>query len=538
MRERLPLYVLLASALTFLASLFLPWRETSAATFSGKGVQGLLTLFEGGSVEGWIAGAGDLAVLLVVAVVLATSAALRRPQLAARLPIGSLGVALGYFAAAVAVEVHALSKLVGGGFTGHPQTHTSWAYGFYLGIASAAVALLSGLAFRRSELRRPRVATDALAAVLGIAVLISFLLPWFGYGRPDSYSMAGIENPAAAIAALGLILGAGWLHGEAGRRRRLPLAIAVAILTGGAASGIAYVGHHRYGTWIGVGCAIALVALEAMRAWPARRLALPRRLAALRLGAAALLIAALFLPWEKLAAAPGGSYVTDGWNPVMGAAAGGLCLLLLATTTLPALENYVLDAVVAIVILVSTLGTAFRENQPIFKVGYGAFVGLAAAGVLLVTALVPLRPSRVDPRRALPRAVPLAASALCAAAVVVPSWFVLPRDWRFEASPLYGWLSVPALLMALYLIRLWTLRVRGPARTGNRLTLVPLTLLTLPALELIRFRNGVVIWGAVILVGLCLLLALFGRVEEDSGLEGFRVPGEIWRVDRLPEPES
>jgi hypothetical protein len=66
---------------------------------------------------------------------------------------------------------------------------------------------------------------------------------------------------------------------------------------------------------------------------------------------------------------------------------------------------------------------------------------------------------------------------------------------------------------------------------------VPLILLTLAALELIRFRNGPVIWGAVILVGLCILLALWGWIEEHSGLEGFRVP-ESWRVDRLPEPEG
>ena len=41
----------------------------------------------------------------------------------------------------------------------------------------------------------------------------------------------------------------------------------------------------------------------------------------------------------------------------------------------------------------------------------------------------------------------------------------------------------------------------------------------------------------MILVGLCLLLALFGWIEEDDGLEGFRVP-EALRIDRLPETGS
>ena len=70
-----------------------------------------------------------------------------------------------------------------------------------------------------------------------------------------------------------------------------------------------------------------------------------------------------------------------------------------------------------------------------------------------------------------------------------------------------------------------------------RLTLVPLILRTLAALELIRFRNDNVIWGDVILVGLCLPLVLFGCIEEDNALESIRVP-ETLRVDRLPEPEG
>ena len=58
------------------------------------------------------------------------------------------------------------------------------------------------------------------------------------------------------------------------------------------------------------------------------------------------------------------------------------------------------------------------------------------------------------------------------------------------------------------------------------------------SLELIRLRNGEVVWGAVILVGLCLLLILLGWIEERSGLENLRLPDEIWRVDRLPGAEG
>jgi len=533
MRTRLPLYVLLASALTFLASLFLPWRETVPETPSGSGVTGVLTLFEGGSVGGWVEVAGDVAVLLVVAIALATVGALRRPQLGARLPVRGLGVALGYFAVAIAVGLQRLTAEVG--FTGRISTpHTSWTYGFYLGLASAGIAALSALT-SRGEILRPRGTVEVAALVLGIVLLISFLLPWAGLGG-SSVSLHGIEAAPAAIAALGLLLGAGWLHGEAGRRWRLPLAIATATLAGGAASAITVFGlHHRYGAWVGIGCAVSLVALEAVRAWPERLPALPTGPAAVRMGAAALLIAALFLPWQELQGPSGQGY--DGWYSVTGAAAGSLCLLLLATPALPALESYVPDAVAAIVIFVSMASAAFRESPSFFRIGYGTFVGFAAVGVLLITTLLRLRPGPVDRERALARAVPLAASVLCIAAVVVPVWFVLPKRWTFQASALYGSLAVPGVLLSLYLVRLWARRIRGPARTNHRLTLVPLILLTLAALELIRFRNGPVIWGAVILVGLCLLLALFGWIEEDDGLEGFRVP-EALRIDRLPETGS
>ena len=535
MRERIPLFVLLASSLTFLASLFLPWRETTLP--SSGGVYSLLGQFSGNGHEydGWVTGVGDVAVLLVVAIVVATIAALRHSQLAARLPIGRLAVALGYFAIAVAVTVHTLSELFLNAFTAHRPSHASWTYGVYLGLASAGIALVSGLGYRRSDLLRPREAADVVACVLGVALLISFLLPWVAYG-PEGSSAPGIESPAAAIAALGLILGAGWLLGERGGRWRLPFAIATAILTGATASAVAVGGSHRYGTWIGIACAVALVAFEAVRAWPLRLLALPRGSTAVRMGAAALLIVSLFLPWQEFAHAP---ITFIGWYPATGAAAGALCLLVLATPVLPALEGYVLDTAVAIALFVSALATAYRADAPFSRLDYGAIVGFVGAGILLIATLVSFRAAHVERSRALVRAVPLAVAVLCVACFMVPWWNVLPQDWTSQASPLYNWLAVPGLLLALYLVRLWAIQMRRRARTDGRLTVVPLVLLTLPALELIRFREDPnVQWGALILVGLCLLLALLGWIEEDRSLETVRVPEEIWRVDRLPGAES
>lgn len=455
--------------------------------------QGFGELVKGGAAEGWVAGAGDVAALLVVAIALGTITALRRPELAAKLPFGSLGVALAYFAAAVAVEVHALGNL-GGGFTGHPVTpHASWAYGFYIGVASGAIAGLSGLALRRNELGRPGAAVDAVSGVFGIALLISFLLPWIGQG--DIFSRPGIDDAAATLAAVVLIFGAPRVRSEDGRRWRLPLVAGIAILTAGAASATPFSTVSRYGTWIGVGSVVLLLAVEAARGWPLRLPALPRGSAALELGAASLLIVALFLPWQEISI-PHHSWGTHGWYVVAGAAVGGLCLLLLARAFLPAVENYALDTAVAIAVFASMLGTVFRQGGPFLRLGYGAYVGLTAAGVLLVTPLLRFRPGPVDRTRALARAVPLAASVLCVAAIVVPMWFVLPQDWTFQATALYyGWFSAAGVLLALYLVRLWSVRVSGTGRAGYQLTLVPLALLALAALDLIRFRGGDVVWG-------------------------------------------
>jgi hypothetical protein len=62
-------------------------------------------------------------------------------------------------------------------------------------------------------------------------------------------------------------------------------------------------------------------------------------------------------------------------------------------------------------------------------------------------------------------------------------------------------------------------------------------LLSLTALQLIRERDARMTWGGGLLVGLSLVLAMFGWVEQRGSLERLHVP-QILRVDRLPEAES
>jgi hypothetical protein len=158
-----------------------------------------------------------------------------------------------------------------------------------------------------------------------------------------------------------------------------------------------------YGMWIAIASAVSLVVLEAVRAWPERVPALPRGLVAVRVGATALLIVALFLPWQEVHLPVTAGHWASGWYPSVGAAAGSLCLLLVATPALPKLANYALEAIVAIVLMVSVLATEFRSDSFAFRIGWGAFLGIAAAATLLVTVLLRVRPGRVNGSRALAR---------------------------------------------------------------------------------------------------------------------------------------
>ena len=89
MGRRLSLYVLLASALTFLASLFLTWVHPAYAA------------------DGW-GTYGEVAALVALALAAGAGASLPRPQLERRLPLASAGVALLYLALFNAAQLNGL----------------------------------------------------------------------------------------------------------------------------------------------------------------------------------------------------------------------------------------------------------------------------------------------------------------------------------------------------------------------------------------------------------------------------------------------
>ena len=88
------------------------------------------------------------------------------------------------------------------------------------------------------------------------------------------------------------------------------------------------------------------------------------------------------------------------------------------------------------------------------------------------------------------------------------------------------------MLLAIWLLHLWAGWIVHVSGGSDWLVIVPFALLALALLDLIRLRDGGIAWGRGIVVGLCLLLSVLGRIEQREGLENFRVP-EVLRVDRL-----
>jgi hypothetical protein len=547
MSRRWPVLLLLTGALASLASLYLPWQEASCGPeclrAQGGDVTGLLNLFSGNlSVDGWSSGVGDVAALSALLLAAVAAVALARPDLADRLPLGLGALFVGYFGLAVAAAARSIAQQREVGMKG---VDFHYAYGAYLGVAAAAVVVVAAGAMRRQELGRFRSRSRLAWIVVGVALLVAFLLPWERFASPGTHvTFLGIASPAAVVAAaLTLcLLGFSW-RAEA-RAERLVLAVAAGLFTGAAFSSLIFPGSHAYGAWIGPAAAIALVALamiDAVRVVKPQLLQWP----ALATGAAAaLLVAGLFLPWQKACyerASDFGPYSgrcgsTNGWTSSVGAAAALLAIGLVIVTLASGRSLSPTVFAVGVGLLIATFGFQLEDRSGDgvrLEFGYGSMIGFVAAGLLLALTVVRLRPPKFGWNRVPVRLVPIAACAAYLVVVVLPWWDVLPQHVQSALgfAPL-SWLTIAGALLAIWLLHLWAERIARVSAGAEWLVIVPLVLLSLAALDLIQLRDDGITWARGTVVGLCLLLVLLGRIEQREGLEKFRVP-EVLRVDRI-----
>ncbi|HEX6700751.1 MAG TPA: hypothetical protein VF101_08485 [Gaiellaceae bacterium] len=545
MRRAWPVFLLLAGGLAFLASLYMPWQEASCGPRCGDGgdVFGLLNLFpEGLSIDGWSSGIGDAAALVALSLAGGAIAALVRPNLTKRLPLGLSALVASYFAFAVAAQSRSFGNQRQVGLTG---IDFHYAYGAYLGVAGGVVALLAAAALRRGELARERSASRAAALVLGLALLVSFLLPWQRIGGQQPIKFLGIESPAAVLAAVAACLAVASWTSRSSVGERLGVSATTALFTGAAVGAVTLGASRAYGAWLALGLALALVLIAVFGAPSVVRLVRLSSQAVATAAAAALLVAAFFLPWQKVcypSSADLGPYAgrcvsTDAWVTIAGSAAAPLAMMVLVMSLgWRRLHTQVVELVAGIALLVATLGfEVAAPDLPGFRVGYGAIVGFSAAAVLMVLAVARLRPGPLDRTRLLLRVVPMAACLAYLVIVVVPWWDVLPGRVQAQSFARFSspsWLTVAGVLLALHLLTSWARRIAVPGESAYPLVLLPLALLALAAAELVRFRDVGITWGGGLVVGLCIVLAVLGGIEQREGLESFRVP-ELLRVDRL-----
>jgi hypothetical protein len=486
---------------------------------------------------------GRVAALFALLLAALAAAAWARPSLGRRLPLGRCALLAGYFGLAVGVETHASANPEG--FDAH------FAYGAYVGLAALIVILAAAAAERRAELVRHLSASRLVLLMLVAGLLVAFLVPWWEQGEFGSLTVTsiGLVSPAAvAAAALALCLPGFWSRADSGPWERLGFAAAVGLFTGGAAVSLTYEAEHAYGVWPALGIAFALVVLAALVERPDRS-RLPqlswRQLAAG--GAGALFLAALFLPWQRWC------YDADsdfgplagrcisanawGWEGPFAAAAAVLAIALVVAVLEPGrLPLSVVELAVGFGVLVVTMGFLVEghDGQGVRAgYGYGSVIAFALAAALIALALVPLRVPKFDPGRALVRSAPIVACVAYLTLIVVPWWGVLPP---FESKyifilPAHSWLTITGALLAIRLLRLWTLQIAG-ASGSPELVLLPLALLALATVDFINQGAAAVTWGRGAVAGLCLLLALLGRIEQRGSLERFRIP-EALRVDRI-----
>jgi hypothetical protein len=565
MRRPWSLALLFAAPILVLVSLFMPWRDAPRANAdlnlfsSGSDPSaGLQNRFAGsyGHIDGW-SSVGHLAALSALLLALATVGAVVWPSLGRRLPALPLGLVLVYFVFAVAAQTRLESdqeaRQMNPATGGSGGIHYHVAYGTYVGLAGAALALLgAGLAGHLAWSGRPP-RRRLCAAALATGFLVVLLLPWQRVGLPSSVGVSelGVADPSgaiAAMAALGLLL-ASWTRAGTRTLEFVGLALG-ALLFAGAAFTVGFGGVHAYGAWIGLALALlaALVTL-ADRSLLNRIGPVTAHVAAAATAGAAL-VTSLFLPWQTAcyghdadlkSLGVAGRCISSNGLGLLGSTAAVLTIGLVVAIAVPGSgRRFVstLELATGVCLLVGTLGFRLETGTQYgvrLGFGYGSVVGFVAAALLVALVLARLRWSWPALESAVPRLLPLALGVVYVAAVVVPWWGVLPDQvWsifrpRFAVA---SWLTIASVLLAIRLVYVWARHSRGSSDRGPELVLLSSALVVLAVLDAVPLPTVRLTWNSGVLLGLSVPLTLLALIEERGGLRNVQVP-ELLRVDRI-----
>jgi len=502
-----------------------------------------LHLFGVEDVSAWSATASTACAVCALYLVAAAVIVWMRAPARIRIPISAPALLAAYLALSIAIEARKAAMTLHGGF----QTiDLHYARGAYLGMAAGVLTVGAAAALRRSTPRRVQrpPALGLLGVGLATALLGVLLLPWERAtinfeGGSASVEYPGISEPASIVVSLAAV----WLaamswsdRADAGWKRGV-LASAIALFTIGALSAADPVLQRTYEAWIALGIALALLLLTVLRARV--RLAWVKGLGWRELAlaaAAALFLGSLFLPWREehfpMSFAPdphaGHSVTLNAWT-LTGTAAASLALGLLVCASRRLrypVHPFSLAAGTALfaVAAAAELKNGSTRQVPI-ELAYGAFVGLACAGVATVLALPQV--TRPEWREIVPRSIPVVLCLGYLAIVIVPplSDDQLERPTFFFAPT--SWLTIAGAVVAIVLAQSWVEQRVDRAW----LVVLPLGMLALALVDVVRLRHDLA-WGAAVVVGLCIVLSGLGRIEQRGGLSGLRVPDAL-RLDRI-----
>lgn len=505
MRGRLPLVVMLGGSLAFLASLYLNW--TSAAVVPQRsGALSLLNLYSAFSWNGWASVFGQAAAIAAVALALCALVSLRRPELEVALPVGGCSIALLTLTLVNAAALQAFSEKSQG-----LPVHVG--AGAYMGGAAALVAFLSAAWVSHDEISERGNAAAATLLTIGLVaayVLLVRNLRFWSYGTPVMLLIASF--------------GVTFWFGTRRPLKRLAAAAVVLVLVVGGFSVLGTHTHWPYESWLAIGFAVALFGL-AVASHRERPPVMLGRADAVALTGAIVLLASLFFNWQGSCGFRQNQtcFVSNGWGiGLTGGLAGILVVLLLGFRYLSP------ELAVTIAIYVLGAGLAVTAHG---SLGFGAFVGFAGAALLLLA--VGLQPRK--PVRAGARLVPVATGVAFLAIPVATLTGRLPAEIEIHGVWQLPLLEAAAIVVGLRLVGRW---LSGPA--GDlELLLLPVALLALTGFDLGETLHLVPIgWEGLLALGLCLLLVVLGWLGQRGSLDNFRIPDEIWRVDRLPAPSE
>ena len=376
-----------------------------------------------------------------------------------------------------------------------------------------------------------------MAFALTIGLLTAYILPWLQLEAPrvgpgaSGYQLSETGSISTTFIALLACFALPLWGPRTPPDRRPAAAVGLAVLVWGTLSYRGVHVHWPYEAWLQLDCSLGLVALALATSRGLQFSLLPGADIAAAL-AASLLVVSMFLPWQKVCAG-GACGSSTGWMLTGSATAGGLAAVLFVL--LLSFRQLFVELAVGAAIYV--VGAGFAVTQfPETHLGYGAPLGFAGAALLLVAAGRRLRSVPPSPKRLLRRFLPMLAClgflAFLVALFTGRASFGIVTLEGYSPWGRWFWFEVAAILIALRLLGRWL----GGPKADDELVVLALALLVVTVLDVILIRRafGTINWEGWVSVGLCVLLAALGWLERNGGLENFRLPEEIWRIDRLP----